>query len=212
MTGDQWRSRIPEITRAADQGEKFSAPQVKNFHLTTKLHSHALARPTTHSAKSYSTESTMEIATKYVLFNRELKILICRKEQHCISPGSGSNAPRNSGVSDHFYRTEHKALPNGHRAAIAEYVCQLEIADPQDVEIPSPDSKPIPGLALYRDGAECLVCNELTTNVKHMKIHCRTKHDWKSTDNPLWKMQAIQLFFKRQGKRLKYMVRSDFTC
>ena len=45
--------------------------------------------------------------------------------------------------------------------------------------IPPPESRPIAGLELHRDGAECLVCHELMSDVRQMKKHCR-EHGWKT--------------------------------
>ena len=152
-------------------------------------------------------ESITETAGKYVLYNPDLKVLICRNEKHCVSPGTDKPGdPRNFGVISHFRRSEHKGIPRLHRAALNQYISGLGIAKPHDIVIPSPESRPIAGLELHRDGAECLQCNELTSDERQMKKHCRTKHGWDIMKDPIWKKQAVQTFFKSHGKELKYVI------
>jgi hypothetical protein len=151
-------------------------------------------------------ESITEIAQKYVIYNATLKMLICHKEQYCLSPGGEkAKTQKYHGISHHFHRSEHKGIPTHHRNAINQYIADLDIANPDDIMIPPPESRPIPGLALYRNGTECLVCNELMSDEPQMKRHCRGEHGWDSKKDPIWKKQAVQLFFKNQGKALKYV-------
>jgi Orsellinic acid/F9775 biosynthesis cluster protein D len=174
---------------------------VKNFHhksYAPKTHDHLILLIS-------MTESIAEIAGKYVIYNSDLKVLICRKEKHCISPGANRvGESRNYGIMDHFNRSEHKDIPKKHRIALSQYISNLDIAKSHDVQIPPPETRPIAGLALYRGGAECLICNELTSDERQMKKHCRTKHNRSARENPIWKKQAVQSFFNRQGKELKY--------
>lgn len=148
-------------------------------------------------------ESITGIAEKYIIYNSTLKILICRKGQHCISPRTNkAGESKNHGIIDHFYRSEHKDLSKEHRTNLNQYISNLDIADPHDVPIPSPQSRPIPGLELYRNGAECQVCNQLTSDIDQMKKHCR-KHGWRAGKDPIWKKQPVQTFFKNQGRELR---------
>lgn len=149
-------------------------------------------------------ENDSEIAEKYIIYNSELKALICRKEKHCISPDADkAGGSQNYGIMDHFHRSEHKDISRKHRAALGRYIASLDIAKPQNVQIPRAERGPIAGLALYREGAECLICDELTSDERQMKKHCRI-HGWNKDKESIWKKQAVQLFFKRQGKGLKY--------
>ena len=157
-------------------------------------------------------ESITEIAEKYILYNSDLRILICRPEKHCISPGiNKSDDSRNIGVMGHFRRSEHKGIPRTHRMALNQYISKLDIAKPRDVMIPPPEGRPIAGLELHRDGAECLICNELASNERQMKKHCR-EHGWKAGNDPLWKKQPVQTFFKGHGKELKYDLNGRTDC
>jgi len=151
-------------------------------------------------------ESIIKIAEKYVTYNSTLKILICRKEQHCISPGANKTGEsKNYGIIDHFYRSEHKDLTRKDRMTLNQYISNLDIAKPRNVMIPSPEDRPIAGLELHQNGAECLICNELRSNECQMKKHCQ-EHGWKTGKDPLWKKQAVQTFFKGHGKELKYAI------
>jgi len=157
-------------------------------------------------------ESITEIAGKYVLYNSDLRILICRKGKYCIS--SDADQPEdspNSGIIDHFRHSEHKDIPRAHRVKIKQYISGLDIAKPRDVVIPPPESRPMPGLELHHEGAECLVCHELTSDVRQMKKHCR-EHGWKTGQDLMWKKQPVQTFFKSHGKELKYDINGCTDC
>ena len=106
---------------------------------------------------------------------------------------------RNSGIIGHFRRTEHKGIPTTHRTAIKQYISGLDIAKPRNVVIPPPESRPIAGLELHREGAECLVCHELTSDVRQMKKHCR-QHGWKTGKDPCGRNSQSRPFLKATEK------------
>ena len=67
-------------------------------------------------------ESITEIAGKYIIYNSDLRILICRLEKHYISPGVEKDGiPWNCGVLNHFRGSEH----NGITRALAYYVKRI---------------------------------------------------------------------------------------
>lgn len=57
--------------------------------------------------------------------------------------------------------------------------------DEEEVEYPTPESEPVPGLAVRRDGWMCaastadgLLCRCVLQHVKDMQKHCRKHHQW----------------------------------
>ena len=120
-------------------------------------------------------ESITEIAEKYVLYHSDLRILICRKEKHCLSPGEDKpeDTTQLRCISITFIVQNIRVFPGITEIAFNQYISSLNIAQPHNVQIPSPESRPIPGLELHHEGAECLVCHELMSDVRQMKKHCR---------------------------------------
>nr|POE87058.1 atp-dependent dna helicase tlh1 [Quercus suber] len=112
-----------------------------------------------------------------------------------------------------------------HIVQMAQTVPQLA-QQPEEVQYPLPDSRPVEGLPVFRDALQCALqsrdsaCNYACREPKGMAKHCREQHQWKNPRKrgryphirqhddtrmiPPWRAkQAVQQFFKT-GKWQRY--------
>jgi len=83
-----------------------------------------------------------------------------------------------------------------------EYSKTLDLAAPEDIEIPSEGVQPIKELCMV-DGFRCGYdsCSELCGKYGSMKEHCKRKHGWIAATGVKWSNQKMQTMF--DGARRK---------
>ena len=84
-----------------------------------------------------------------------------------------------TGVQRHFQRC-HKCISIEVRKQIVEFAAQLDIKNPEEVEVPTVELVAIEGLDIIK-GLECEACNALYGRVQSMEHHCRTRHGWQKS-------------------------------
>ncbi|KAF2119048.1 hypothetical protein BDV96DRAFT_643205 [Lophiotrema nucula] len=98
-------------------------------------------------------------------YETQYRVLICRECQYAI---------QKSAISSHLLR--HKIYRDG-RHDLLTLISQLDILEPEDVPLPTPDSKPVDLLPVI-DGYCCTVpnCDNLCASEKRMRRHWSEVH------------------------------------
>jgi hypothetical protein len=128
----------------------------------------------------------------YVTYNADYKVLICRSHRYGIAPD----------FIERHLRQYHKGIPLPTRQTIVDYSKTLDLAAPEDIEIPSEAGQPIKELSIV-DGFQCVYddCSELCGTYGSMKEHCKRNHGWLAAAGVKWRSQQMQTMF--DGTRRK---------
>jgi len=127
---------------------------------------------------------SLQSVEHHITYNAQHKVLICKTHRYGIT-----DAVR------HFHSKDHAKMTTKTRLQIRAATQHLELADPEEVDIPLSNSFPIDGLELVDNGAKCNECEYVAGTFNTMEDHCRNKHDWKAKDEPMWTKQAVQTFY-----------------
>jgi len=128
---------------------------------------------------------SLESVQHYVTYNVQHKVLICKEHQYGITD-----------VVRHFRGEDHSKMSTKTRLKIRAATQHLELANPNDMQIPSAYCPPIDGIELFDEGAQCKKCGYLAGASGSIEEHCRKQHDWKAKDEPIWMNQAVQTFYQ----------------
>ena len=126
-------------------------------------------------------------------FDSRYGVLICRECHYAI---------QKSALQSHLLR--HK-IYREERQQLLTAIAQLDLLEPEDVLLPSPDSLPIDSLPIL-DGFRCtaLGCGNLCASSKRMKRHRSEAHGLSEPCDPSFfsRPVKIQTFFR--GTKLRY--------
>jgi hypothetical protein len=123
-------------------------------------------------------------------YNSTYRVLVCRECQYAI---------QKSAVSSHLLR--HKIYRND-RQRLLNAIAKLDLAEPEDVPLPTPGSLAIDGLpAISGYGCTWDGCDNLCASVKRMKRHLSGVHSVPNGDF-CPRSVKLQTFFR--GTKLRY--------
>jgi hypothetical protein len=128
------------------------------------------------------------IVNEHLLYLEEHRVVICRTCKHCIRPGG----------SGHHFRRQHKELERHTRRALKEHCDSLNLANPKDIPLPTPNNcAAIDGLALHT-GLRCTIstCGALSLKESTAIQHARS-HGWVLNRPETWvicKVQVCRIF------------------
>ncbi|EAQ85116.1 hypothetical protein CHGG_09130 [Chaetomium globosum CBS 148.51] len=124
-------------------------------------------------------------------YNAKHRVLICRECQYAIQKSAlGSHLLRHK-----VYRRERQRLLSA--------IAQLEILEPDDVQLPSASSLPVEGLPTISGyGCTAAGCGNLCASSKRMRRHWSEKHGESDPPPPFSRPVLLQTFFR--GTRLRY--------
>jgi hypothetical protein len=130
----------------------------------------------------------------YVTYLNQYKTLICRQCQYCIVPG---------GIQRHL-KDFHQNIPLKTRQSIIEFSLQLELIEPNLLQIDKNINEHIDGLKVYENGFRCLSsdCTFCCTTEHSMVKHGRIAHKWTTSQGTQWETMDIQSFFSGANKKL----------
>jgi hypothetical protein len=109
----------------------------------------------------------MEEIQSYVIYNEDLKALICRSCQYGLNP---------KGVKRHF-QLYHKGVTLQLRKRIIAWCDTQSAKRLEDVEILMREVDAIEGLKVI-DGFICHTCESLWGTLPSMMKHCQVSHKW----------------------------------
>ncbi|KAH7031543.1 uncharacterized protein B0I36DRAFT_208297, partial [Microdochium trichocladiopsis] len=123
-------------------------------------------------------------------YDERHSVLICRQCQYAI---------QKTAIESHLLR--HKIYRSERRQAMAA-VAQLEILDPEHVQLPPPTSSPVFGLPLL-PGLKCVMpgCAMLCVSAKRMKRHWAEVHNTTNYPTPFATDVQMQTFFRGTKNR-----------
>jgi Orsellinic acid/F9775 biosynthesis cluster protein D len=104
-------------------------------------------------------------STLYFSHVEQFKVLVCRKCEHCISPG---------GTEVHLRRS-HRDIPLIVRKELIAFSDNLALDYPEAITAPCSCITMINGLKVI-DGFKCMECGCLCGTEKSMRQHCKTQH------------------------------------
>jgi hypothetical protein len=153
----------------------------------------------------------------------EYKIIQCIQCQYAISPAN---------IHGHLRDKHKKAIDLKCRKGVAKYVTEKIEAvawDKEQVIYPEPNSPPVEGFPIYRNGYRCVStqhtgneCGYICRSIPGIQDHCKTKHGWKNEQKPggnvykkttqspnrLWdEGQACQTFFAQRAWQVYFAVK-----
>ena len=122
---------------------------------------------------------------RYISYNEEFKLMICRTCRYGLSTNY---------IGDHF-RIHHNASWREHRVHLIEYVQKFSLLAVDALERPDAMREPVDGLKIH-DGwccgeDECCFCS---LSEKHVENHCRKEHGSEATKQKAWfrcRMQTL---------------------
>ena len=115
--------------------------------------------------------------------------MVCEKH-YCIPP---------DGVKDHLYRSHQDKLTKKQRAQLVKFAAVLDLAKPEEIEIPKREDGPIP--FLYREeGYECARCGYCCLMESSMLQHGKVVHeDPKNKSTRQWLQVHISFYSSFEG-------------
>ncbi|KAH6640552.1 hypothetical protein F5144DRAFT_100039 [Chaetomium tenue] len=124
-------------------------------------------------------------------YNAKHRVLICRECKYAVQKSAlGSHLLRHK-----VYRRE--------RQRLLYAIAQLDILEPDDVQLPSASSLPVEGLPVI-SGYRCTAtgCENLCASSKRMRRHWGEKHGESDPPPPFSRPVLLQTFFR--GTKLRY--------
>jgi hypothetical protein len=126
-----------------------------------------------------------------LVYDAKHSVLICRECQYAI---------QKSALGSHLLR--HK-IYRGERQRLLSSIAQLELLEPDDVQLPLAGSRPVDGLPIIA-GFRCTApdCDNLCASTKRMRRHWSERHNMSDPPDSFARSVNLQTFFR--GTKIRY--------
>lgn len=130
-------------------------------------------------------------AMDFLEFNHQFQVLICLQCRYAV---------QKTALESHLLR--HK-IYRGERRRLLLSLSEHPILDPDDVQVPTPDSQPIDGLPIIQ-GYRCTSpgCDSKCASIKRMRRHWSESHGISDPPESCSRPASLQTFFR--GTKLRY--------
>ncbi len=126
-----------------------------------------------------------------VAYATNYKVVICIPCGHCIMPPPHTVR--------HF-RDMHSNWPIKARKALAKFINELCLVEPESLTYSGQSVPPVPYLPIL-DGWNCLRCEYSCVSEGTMQTHSNTTHRWLKGHGKIWKAARVQTFFSGSNRR-----------